>query len=218
MMTRILLLFVLLLTYNLVSAQAGVPGTTGTLSGYDTELGTDPVCWTGSSVDLAGNLSERVTITPFPNPLVQDFHLLGNTKLLLECPKGVKLDAFAPKEFGTPPDYNDGIRPRTKQWYNFTVQFTINLVNVTGSILVSDNTTSVAVQVSDSSVIPTVSVKRPILLTSIYSRFCYVSLERLDSALPLSMKKPMPVWRHRESQLQQQEVIVMAGLTFTLRM
>jgi hypothetical protein len=147
MMTR-MRIFALLLTHSLVLVQAGVPGTTGTLSGYDTELGKDPVCWTGSSRAVTGNLTE--TVTPFPNPLVPEFQLLGTTKLLLECPEGVKLEAFAPKEFGTPPDYNDGIRPRTKQWYNFTVQFTINLVNLTGTILVSDNTTAVAVQVSHS--------------------------------------------------------------------
>jgi hypothetical protein len=147
------LFLVLLSCISLVSTQAGVPGTTGTISGYDTELGTDPVCWTGSSTALAdaGNVSETTVVTPFPNPLVQDFDLLGETKLLPECPTGVKLEAFAPKEFGTPPDYNDGIRPRTGQWYNYSVQFTIDKFDLRGNTIVSDETpTVVAVQVSRS--------------------------------------------------------------------
>jgi hypothetical protein len=138
---------------SLVLAQASVPGTTGTINGYDTEMGTDPVCWTGSSTALAdaGNASETTVVTPFPNPLVQDFDLLGETKLLLECPTGVKLEAFAPKEFGTPPYYNDGIRPRAGQWYNFSVQFTIDQLGLRGNRIVSDETpTIVAVQVSRS--------------------------------------------------------------------
>jgi hypothetical protein len=127
-----------------------VPGTTSTLNGYDTELGTDPVCWTGRSASLLNreNVSDA-TVTPFPNPVVEKFQLLGETKLLQECPTGIKLNAFAPKEFGTSPDYNDGIRPRTKQWYNYTVEFTIDQLGVRGNSLISDvSPTIVAVQVS----------------------------------------------------------------------
>lgn len=143
-------LFVLLVAH--VSVQfslAAVPGTTGTLSGYDTELGVDPVCWTGSSASLLKeNVSDTTVITPFPNPVVENFQLLGETELLRECPTGIELKAFAPPEFGTPPLYQDGIRPRTKVWYNYTIEFTIDQLGVRGNALISDETpTIVAVQV-----------------------------------------------------------------------
>ena len=131
-----------------VFVKGSVPGTTQTHSGYDTELGKDAVCWTGKSTALAtGELN--ATITPFPNPVIENFTLYGDTKLLLECPSGITLKAFAPPEFGTPPGYHDGIRPRTKVWYNFTVRFTLDLSQVQGDTLLSDDTpTVVAIQVS----------------------------------------------------------------------
>lgn len=135
-------------------AEATVPGTTGTQNGYDTELGTDPVCWWGRSTALLEStndtdIPETVSVTQFPNPVVKDFELLGETKLLLECPAGVQLKAFAPPEFGTSPHYKDGIRPRTKQWYNYTIQFTIDQLGLEGNSLISDaNPAIVAVQAS----------------------------------------------------------------------
>ena len=95
------------------------------------------------------NTTDTEEITPFPNPVVENFELVGETKLLLECPTGIALKAYAPEEFGTSPQYSDGIRPRTKQWYNYTVQFTIDQLGLQGNALISDNSpTIVAVQVS----------------------------------------------------------------------
>jgi hypothetical protein len=130
-------------------AYNGVPGTTSTVSGYDTELGTDPVCWSGRSTALLEKNNETDTVvTPFPNPVVEDFELLGETKLLLECPTGIQFKGFAPAEFGTAPQYNDGIRPRTKQWYNYSLEFTIDQLGLQGNSLISDDDpTVVAVQV-----------------------------------------------------------------------
>jgi len=146
-MKRLTLLLVLLSL--IVSVKATVPGTTSTISGYDTELGTDPVCWTGRSASLLNTSEEAEVVTPFPNPVVEDFQLLGETRLLQACPTGVNLTAFAPKEFGTPPHYNDGIRPRTKQWYNYTINFTIDQLGLSGNSLISDDSpTIVALQVS----------------------------------------------------------------------
>lgn len=87
-------------------------------------------------------------VTPFPNPVVENFELLGETKLLQSCPTGIHLKGFAPTEFGTPPLYKDGIRPRTKQWYNYTLEFTIDQLGLQGNSLISDDTpTVVALQV-----------------------------------------------------------------------
>ena len=143
-----LLLLLKILPYCM--AYNGVPGTTSTINGYDTELGTDPICWTGRSTALLENENETdAVMTPFPNPVVEDFNLLGETQLLRECPTGIRLKGFAPTEFGTPPDYEDGIRPRTKQWYNYTLEFTIDQLGLQGNSLISDeNPTVVAVQVS----------------------------------------------------------------------
>lgn len=137
-------------------AYNGVPGTTSTINGYDTELGTDPICWTGRSTALLENENETdAVITPFPNPVVEDFNLLGETQLLRECPTGIRLKGFAPTEFGTAPDYEDGIRPRTKQWYNYTLEFTIDQLGLQGNSLISDeNPTVVAVQVSMNNTFP----------------------------------------------------------------
>jgi len=130
--------------------EANIPGTTSTNNGYNTELGTDPVCWTSRSTSLLKSMSVTdILITPFPNEVVKDFTLLGETMLLLECPSGNDLKVFAPPEFGTAPHHKDGIHPRTKQWYNYTIQFTINQRELEGNTIISDDSpTIVAVQVS----------------------------------------------------------------------
>lgn len=143
-----LLLLIKILPYCL--SYNGVPGTTSTINGYDTELGTDPICWFGRSTSLLEYHNETDTVkTPFPNPVVENFELLGATQLLRECPSGIELKGFAPEEFGTPPNYEDGIRPRTKQWYDYRLEFTIDQFGLLGNSLISDeNPTVVAVQVS----------------------------------------------------------------------
>jgi hypothetical protein len=131
----LLLLILVVLLPQVSAAGFGIPGTTQTISGYDTELGRDPICW--RSYDQT-----RVNGSHFnaPNPLVDGFELAG-VELLEACPELNYLTATAP------PEFLRGERLRTDQIYYYTVQVTLNLDSLDGDFFVSDIGHFVAIQV-----------------------------------------------------------------------
>lgn len=124
--------FTLLQLLWLVSALAeasnwNIPGTTMTLSGYDTELGRDPICWKshGDTTSADGSI-------PFPNDLVDQYQLQGSVELLRSCPANNTLQATSPVEFLM------GERLRTGVKYNYSLEVELNLYSLGGSAFVSD--------------------------------------------------------------------------------
>jgi hypothetical protein len=113
----------------------GIPGTTQTISGYDTEIGEDPICWK-STASTEGEVD-----SPFPNPLVKDFNLLGEVALLRSCPTLNYITAQAP------PEYQRGERLRTGEIYEYSVSVTLNIASTGGNAFVSDDGPVVAVQI-----------------------------------------------------------------------
>jgi hypothetical protein len=118
------------------AASFGIPGTTQTISGYDTELGKNPICWTSTASDVRGELD-----TPFPNPLIDDFKIQGEVTLLRKCPALNFMTAEAPIEF------QRGERLRTREMYDYKVSITLNLDSLGGNIFVSDEGSVIAVQI-----------------------------------------------------------------------
>jgi hypothetical protein len=116
----------------------GIPGTTQTTTGYDTELGEDPICWRSSASTFEGELNG---VIPFPNPLVNNSIIEGEVELLKRCPALNYLTAEAPLEF------RHGERLRTGQVYNYSVAITLNIGSLGGSVFVSDNGALIAVQI-----------------------------------------------------------------------
>jgi hypothetical protein len=114
----------------------GIPGTTQTISGYDTELGEDPICWRSTASSIEGEID-----TPFPNPLVIDFNLLGEVALLKRCPALNYITAQAP------PEFQRGERLRTGEIYEYSVSITLNIASLDGNAFVSDEGPLVAVQI-----------------------------------------------------------------------
>jgi cadmium resistance protein CadD (predicted permease) len=117
----------------------GIPGTTQTISGYDTELGEDPICWRSNASSVEGAGGDGVL--PFPNPLVKDFNLLGEVALLRTCPALNYLTGEAPLEF------QRGERLRTGQVYDYKVSITLNIRSLGGNVFVSDEGPLIGVQV-----------------------------------------------------------------------
>jgi hypothetical protein len=126
----------LLLVPKAEPASFGIPGTTQTISGYDTELGEDPICWTSTASTVGGGLD-----TPFPNPLISDFKIQGKVTLLRSCPVLNSITAEAPIEF------QRGERLRTGAIYDFKVTITLNLDSLDGNAIVSDEGPLIAVQI-----------------------------------------------------------------------
>lgn len=106
-----------------------IPGTTQTLTGYDTELGEDALCW--KSHGSQGGADDRIA---FDNPLLANFRLDDRVELLLSCPQGNALTATAPEEC------QRGMIMRTRQWYNYSVAVSLDLrhLNKSAPTLVSD--------------------------------------------------------------------------------
>lgn len=120
----------------LVTAEGplGIPGTTQTNSGYDTELGNDSICWSSFA---SATPDDGI---PFPNGvLVEAFSLADKVELLPSCPEGTRISVFVPPEFLEP-----GFRPRTLEWYNYTVKGSIELSQLNGVDIVSDEGTKIA--------------------------------------------------------------------------
>jgi len=135
----------------------GIPGTTNTISGYDTELGSNPICWLGRSASpdedvgtdarqdvFDSSTSSSPELTSFPNVLMKDYVLAGDVELKLECPEGVAMEANLPEEF-----LQEGFRPRTNTWFNYTVTGTIRLDTneIEGYHIISDDGPKIAVQI-----------------------------------------------------------------------
>jgi hypothetical protein len=117
-----------------------IPGTTQTYSGYDTETGTDAICWRSQGIASNVTIDGSIIIS---NPLVANFRCLeGKVNLLQSCPEGNTLTTYEPIE------YNHE-RLRTRRWYNHTVILNLNLQNLnsTNPNLVSDQGSYLVVQV-----------------------------------------------------------------------
>jgi hypothetical protein len=112
----------------------GIPGTTQTISGYDTELGEDPICWRCNASTVEGDI-------PFPNPLIKHFKLTGEITLLKSCPALNYMTA------GAPPEFQRGERLRTGKSYDYKVSITLNLDSLGGNVFTSDEGPLVAVQI-----------------------------------------------------------------------
>jgi hypothetical protein len=136
-MHRLLSFITFLLLVPKAASSFGIPGTTQTISGYDTELGEDPICWTST----ASNIVEREVDTPFPNPLINDFMIQGEVTLLRSCPTLNYITAEAPIEF------QRGERLRTWISYDYKVSITLNLDSLGGNAFVSDEGPLIAVQI-----------------------------------------------------------------------
>jgi hypothetical protein len=104
----------------------GIPGTTQTISGYDTEVGEDPICWRCNASTVEGDI-------PFPNPLIKHFKLTGEVTLLKSCPALNYLTAEAP------PEFQRGERLRTGKSYDYKVSITLNLDSLGGNAFISDD-------------------------------------------------------------------------------
>jgi hypothetical protein len=115
----------------------GIPGTTQTISGYDTELGEDPICWRSNASTVDGEIED----IPFPNPLVKNFKLLGEVALLRECPG---LNYITGK---APPEFQRGERLRTGEIYEYSVSITLEIRSLGGNIFVSDEGPLIGVQI-----------------------------------------------------------------------
>lgn len=82
----------------------------------------------------------------FPNALVSDFFLNDKVELLRECPTGNVLTAESPVEF------QRGERPRTGEWYNYTVSASLNVSSLVVDSLsqlefISDEGHTISVQI-----------------------------------------------------------------------
>jgi hypothetical protein len=140
--------------YNANNEFLGIPGTTQTNNGYDTALGNDPICWLAAAANpyenvtsTAANDARDISKTVFPNPLVEDFVLLGETEIRKSCPKGNSVKVQKPIESVK------GERLRTLRYYNYTLQVEIDLNTLDGDYIFTDNGTStIALQVVTCSV------------------------------------------------------------------
>jgi hypothetical protein len=119
------------------SDSTGIPGTTQTLNGYDTEMGEDAMCWSS----LASPTQEGGI--PFPNGvLVANFSLADKVELLRSCPNGTHLHGRSPPEFA-----DATFRPRTGEWYNYTVYGRLDLTALNGLYVASDTGSKISVSV-----------------------------------------------------------------------
>ena len=124
-------------TASATSESLDIPGTTQTINGYDTELGEDAVCWSS----VASTMHEEGI--PFPSGyLVENFSLSGKVDLHTSCFNGTWLEAHAPPEFSIP-----DFRPRTLQWYNYTIKGQFDLSAVSGDFIASEKGSQVAVHI-----------------------------------------------------------------------
>jgi hypothetical protein len=131
-----------------ISSGNGIPGTTQTDKGYDTEMGVDPMCWksTGdrTNASYSGSSNETVGLS---NYLMKDFSLSKNSsvELLRACPGNGSnyLQAEAP------PERLRGERLRTGRWYNYSVNVRLDLsaLGATAFVADSDNVTTHRVSV-----------------------------------------------------------------------
>ena len=131
---------------NILGVGHSIPGTTQTISGYDTEVGMDAICWRSQGY-VATNVSSLATGgINVSNPLLQNLILdVSGVTLLRSCPMNNALTAYEPIEAMR------GERLRTKQLYNYTVVFSLDLSTLhpesSKPYLISDKGSYVSVQV-----------------------------------------------------------------------
>jgi 7 transmembrane sweet-taste receptor of 3 GCPR len=124
---------------------SGIPGTTQTENGYDTERGYDPMCWR-SHGDINPAPQSNATAIIFSNYLLTGFVLTPNSsvELLRSCPGNGTNDirGFAP------PEKLQGQRLRTGQWYNYSAHVRLDLSSLGGAEFIADHGThNVSVQI-----------------------------------------------------------------------
>ena len=143
------LLLVLLLPHS-STARLGIPGATATISGYDTELGQDAICWKS----MPARDSNNATGVEIPNPLVEGYVLDTTTglELMQACPAGNSLQGESPVELRL---YGEE-RLRTGQYYDYAVTGQLNLTSLlcesaawcsTSPRVISDKGPVVAIQI-----------------------------------------------------------------------
>jgi hypothetical protein len=91
-------------------ANLGIPGTSATVDGYDTEHGTNAICWkTPSCSSQQRNIS-------LPNPLVANFQTDSSVgvKLMSTCPSGNQIHGTAPIEWQRPQCFYKNYSGNTK--------------------------------------------------------------------------------------------------------
>jgi hypothetical protein len=137
MMNLVLSALVFLVLVPRAEPSFGIPGTTQTISGYDTELGKDPICWRSNASTVEGEIDD----IPFPNPLVKNFKLLGEVALLKKCPGLNYITAEAP------PEFQRGERLRTGLVYEYNVSITLEIHSLGGNVFVSDEGPLIGVQI-----------------------------------------------------------------------
>lgn len=128
----------------------GIPGTTQTFDGYDTALGNEAICWVGAGAEDANATGEAATgdaalqlrKIAFPNPLVENYTLVGETAILKQCPGGNSVEVHKPQES------TRGERLRTLRFYNYSLHVEIDLDSLDGDKIITDNkTATIALQV-----------------------------------------------------------------------
>jgi hypothetical protein len=137
MMYLLLSILVFLVLVPKATPSFGIPGTTQTISGYDTELGEDPICWRSNASTVEGEIED----IPFPNPLVKNFKLLGEVALLRKCPGLNYITGKAPLEF------QRGERLRTGKIYEYSVSITLEIASLGGNVFISDEGPLIGVQI-----------------------------------------------------------------------
>lgn len=126
-----------------------IPGTTQTNDGYDTELGTNAICWFSHGPGPADLEKSDHDVIPFPNPLLADFVIGGDgVQPLKDCPIGNYVRAEAPIEFE-----RDG-KLRVEHYYDFRVFVQLNVTSlmqqgsaISDPTFISDDEPKVAIQV-----------------------------------------------------------------------
>ena len=148
----------------------GIPGTSHTVRGYDTEGGDEPICWRGRS-DLAalsssgtgadgggdgdGNGGSDVPSRKqrqllqqmaWDNKLYKNFILTGEVDLLPQCPRGLYIEGDVPT--ADVETVRNDVMLRTGEFHDYNVRLSIDLDVMGGDYVFSDEGPRIAVQVS----------------------------------------------------------------------
>lgn len=122
----------------------GVPGTSHTISGYDTEAGLDAVCWVTANAqtirisDNEFNFSKADgNLTLLDNNLANNFYVFSDPAITLlpQCPKGINLHGYTPSDIR---QIQGEMTLQTKKSVDFNIKATIDMSGVEGMQLFSD--------------------------------------------------------------------------------
>eukprot|EP00591_Stephanopyxis_turris_P000918 CAMPEP_0195518778 /NCGR_PEP_ID=MMETSP0794_2-20130614/13650_1 /TAXON_ID=515487 /ORGANISM="Stephanopyxis turris, Strain CCMP 815" /LENGTH=709 /DNA_ID=CAMNT_0040647803 /DNA_START=40 /DNA_END=2169 /DNA_ORIENTATION=+ len=130
-------LFLLLISNGEVHAQSihAVPGTFHSKNGYDTETGSDALCWETKGDTSPNNLSK----TELPNNLVSGFFVSSGVELKTGCPKGMNVTGYVP-------ELAINEKRRTETNYTYRVAIELNITELQGSEIISDKKERAAIQ------------------------------------------------------------------------